>query len=148
LPALVWVASTVITSLELAVNVAFQREHQRTLFTSRLKSFLVLSVGLLTLLLSLLTSTLLPGAERLLWRSHVVPEGVRLAGTLSRVLIIAAPFLFFATFYKLLPRGRVSWRASASGAVLAWILWEATRRVFGSVLARSPALGFVLRRKP
>ena len=141
LPALFWVATTVFASLELAVNVAFERAPRRTVLHTRLKSFALLSVGMIALLASLVTATALPGLERLLWEAGLLPDGTRLAGPLSRVLIILAPLALFATFYKVLPRGRVRWRSAGWGALLALILWESARRVFGRVLVHSPALG-------
>ena len=119
LPALFWVASTVIAALELSVNIAFERVHQRTMLLSRLKSFALLGVGLVVLLTSLVAATSLPGIEQLLWDAHVLPRGTPLAGTISRLLIVVMPFLLFATFYKFLPRGRVRWRSSGWGALLA-----------------------------
>jgi len=143
LPALFWVASTVVAALELSVNIAFERSHQRTVLWSRLKSLALLAIGLLVLLASLVTATSLPGIEQLLWDARVLPQGTRLAGTISRLLIVAMPFLLFATFYKSLPRGRVRWRSAGWGALLAVIGWELVRRAFGGVLAHSPALGLL-----
>jgi membrane protein len=143
LPALFWVASTVLAALELSVNLAFERAHERTVLLSRLKSFALLAVGLLVLLASLVTATSLPGIEQLLWDARVLPQGTRLAGTISRLLIVAMPFLLFATFYKFLPRGRVRWRSAGWGALLALVGWELVRRLFGRVLAHSPALGLL-----
>ncbi len=140
-PALFWVSTTVFASLELAVNVAFQRVPRRTALLARLKSFALVSAGMLVLLASLVTATSLPELERSLWSANVLAEGTRLAGKLSRFLIVLAPLALFATFYKILPRGRVRWRSAAWGALLALGLWETARRVFGQVLVHSPALG-------
>jgi len=141
LPALFWVSTTVFASLELAVNVAFQRIPRRTVVLARLKSFALVSVGMIALLASLIAATLLPRLERALWEANVLAEGTRLAGSFSRALIVLAPLALFATFYKVLPRGRVRWRSAGWGALLALALWEAARRVFGRVLVHSPALG-------
>jgi membrane protein len=141
LPALFWVATTVFASLSLAVNVAFERTRRRTVVLARLKSFALVSVGMIALLASLVASTSLHRLERLLWEATVLPEGTRLAGSFSRFLIVLAPLALFATFYKVLPRGRVRWRSAGWGALLALALWEAARRVFGRVLVHSPALG-------
>jgi len=141
LPALFWVSTTVFASLSFAVNVAFERTRRRTVVRARLKSFALVSVGMIALLASLVASTSLPRLERLLWEANVLPEGTRLAGSFSRFLIVLAPLALFATFYKVLPRGRVRWRSAGWGALLALALWEAARRVFGRVLVHSPALG-------
>ncbi len=141
LPALLWVSTTVFASLELAVNVAFQRIPRRTVVLARLKSFALVSVGMLALLASLVAATSLAGLERSLWKANMLAEGTHLAGSLSRSLIVLAPLVLFATFYKILPRGKVRWRSAGWGAWLALVLWEAARRVFGRVLVHSPALG-------
>jgi membrane protein len=140
-PALFWVSTTVFASLELAVNVAFERVPRRTVLLARLKSFALVSAGILLLLASLVTATALPGLERSLWEANVLSEGTRLTGSLSRLLIVFAPLVLFATFYKVLPRGRVRWRSAGWGALLALALWETARRIFGRVLTHSPALG-------
>lgn len=140
-PVLFWVSSTVFASLELAVNIAFERIPRRTWVRARLKSFALVSTGMAILLASLVSATFIPTLERLLWDAGVLDEGTRLAGTLSRMLLVITPLALFATFYKVLPRGRVRWRAAGWGALLALGLWETARRVFGLVLVRSPALG-------
>jgi len=143
LPALFWVSTTVFASLELAINVAFERIPRRTVVLARLKSFALVFVGMITLLASLVAATVLPRLERTLWEASMLPEGTRLAGTASRLLIVLAPLVLFATFYKVLPRGRVRWRSAGWGALLALGLWEAARRIFGRVLVHSPALGLL-----
>jgi len=143
LPALFWVATTVFASLELAVNVAYERIPRRTVVLARLKSFALVFVGMITLLASVVAATVLPRLERMLWEAKMLPEGTHLAGSLSRFLIVVAPLVLFATFYKVLPRGRVRWRSAGWGALLALGLWEAARRVFGRVLVHSPALGLL-----
>lgn len=143
LPALFWVSTTVFASLELAINAAYERIPKRTVVLARLKSFALVSVGMILLVASLVAATVLPRLERTLWEANVLPEGTRLAGWLSRWLIVVAPLVLFATFYKVLPRGHVRWRSAAWGALLALGLWEAARRVFGLVLVHSPALGLL-----
>ena len=143
LPALFWVATTVFASLELAVNAAYERIPRRTVVLARLKSFALVFLGMIVLLASLVAATVLPRLERTLWEASVLPEGTRLAGWLSRWLIIVAPLVLFATFYKVLPRGHVRWRSAGWGALLALCLWEAARGLFGRVLAHSPALGLL-----
>ncbi|NIM02284.1 MAG: YihY family inner membrane protein [Acidobacteria bacterium] len=142
-PALVWVSTTVFASLELAINVAFERLPRRTVVLARLKSFALVFVGMIALLASLVAATVIPRLERMLLEANVLAEGTRLAGSVSRFLIIVAPWVLFATFYKVLPRGYVRWRSAGQGALLALLLWEAARRIFGLVLVRSPALGLL-----
>lgn len=143
LPTLIWVSTTVFASLELAINAAFERINYRTVLLARLKSFALMFFGMFALLASVVAATGIPRLERLLWKANLLAEGTRLAGSLSLFLIVVAPLLLFATFYKVLPHGHVRWRSAAQGAVLALVLWEAARRVFGLVLVHSPALGML-----
>ncbi len=143
LPALVWVSTTVFASLELAINVAFERLPRRTIVLARLKSFALVFLGMIALLGSLVAATVIPRLERMMWKADLLADETPLAGSFSRFLIVVAPLLLFAVFYKVLPRGHVRWRSAGQGALLALVLWEAARRLFGLVLVRSPALGLL-----
>jgi membrane protein len=140
-PVLLWVASHALSSLEIAVNIAFGTTPQRRFWLSRLKAFAGLSGGVLLLggtavaghVASWLNdSYALAGAPAFLSpRAHVV----------SAAALLIVTFVVFTLFYKWLPRGKVSWAAAARAAVVAVVLWEGARRAFGGLLARSPAFG-------
>jgi YihY family inner membrane protein len=134
LPALLWAATTAFSAFELAVNVAFGTAHRRRFWLSRLKAFVAVS-GIAILL-----------AASTLW-NQVVPSLEGPGGAGASWLSAAAAFLTayggFVVLYKLLPRGRVSWGATARAAVPAVILWEGARLVFGGLLRRSPVFGLL-----
>jgi membrane protein len=141
-PVLIWVASHAFSALEIAVNVAFGTTPQRRFWISRLKAFVGLSGGVL-----LLGATVVAG-HLSLWLDGVYSRtGAPLAlspraRVVSTVALLAVTFVVFSLFYKWLPSGKVSWWSAARAALVAVVLWEGARRVFGGLLATSPAFGF------
>lgn len=142
-PALIWVGTTAISSLEKAVNVAFGSPPRRRIWYGRLKGFAILAVGWLTLGTTVLVNMLLPrldGYRRALGLPEIA-GGVARAG--SYTLTLAMSFLVFLLFFKMLPRTRVSLRAAGPAALLCLVLWEAARHLFGSILLHSRAFGLL-----
>lgn len=143
LPALLWVATTAFSALEQAVNVAFGTGGRGGLWRARLKAITILAAGWLLLGGMLLMRAALALLKR--YREMVsLPEsgsGLARAGSYAGLLVVS--FLIFVLFFKFLPRTHVSWRAAGSGGLLALALWEGARRLFGSVLLHSPALGLL-----
>jgi membrane protein len=143
IPALAWAASSVFASLDLAVNIAFERSRQRRFAWTRLKAFALIGVGLVALWATTLVAAVLPGIERLAWEREFLPDGVRIAGGLGRLFLLVLPFALFTIFYKILPRGNVSLRDCAMGASLTLLLWQGLYFAFGMLVSHSPALGLV-----
>jgi membrane protein len=140
-PVLLWVASHAFSSLEIAVNVAFGTTPQRRFWLSRLKAFAGLSGGVL-----LLGGTVVAGHVASWLSTYYALAGAPAflsprAHLVSAAALLIVTFVVFTFFYKWLPRGKVSWGAAARAAVVAIVLWEGARRVFGGLLARSPAFG-------
>jgi membrane protein len=142
-PGLIWVATSAFSALEYAINVANGTVPLRKFWHSRLKAFLVLAAGWLLLGLSLVSGSLLPWLERVQQAVGVSADAIDLPGLGSYPVQLGGTLLVFAAFYKLLPRGRVRWSAAGTGAVIALILWDTSRRIFTLVLARSPAFGLL-----
>lgn len=142
MPALLWAATTAFSAFELAVNVAFGSAHRRRFWLSRLKAFVAVS-GIAILLAA---STLWNQVMAVLM-SASGPEALVGTGPGASWLSSGAAFLAayggFVVLYKLLPRGRVSWSATAKAAIPAVILWEGARLVFGGLLRRSPVFGLL-----
>jgi len=142
IPVLLWVASHAFSSLEVAINVAFGTTPQRRFWLSRLKAFAGLSGAVL-----LLGATVVAGHVASWLDGYYASTGAPLslsprAHFVSTAALLAVTFLVFTLFYKWLPRGKVAWWAAARAALVAVVLWEGARHVFGGLLSRSPAFGF------
>lgn len=141
IPALVWVASHAFSALEVAVNVAFGTTPQRRFLLSRLKAFAGLSGGVILLggtLVATHVAAWLDEYRRQLGAPSMLSPRAHLV---SAAALVAVTFVVFTLFYKLLPRGRVAWGASARAAGVAVVLWEGARHAFGALIAKSPAFG-------
>jgi len=142
LPALFWVASHAFSAIEIAVNVAYGTTPQRRFLLSRLKAFAGLFGGVVVLAGTAVASHLALLASRyyeLVGAPPLFSPRERLASGLG---LLAVAFGVFTLFYKLLPRGRIAWTAAAQAGIVAVILWEGARQVFGGILRMSPAFGF------
>jgi membrane protein len=140
-PALLWVATTVFSSLEAAVNVAFGSARRRSLWRGRLKAFAILGLACVALGVTItFRASVSLRAEYAAFLSLAAAPSL-LDQILSYLALMAASFLVFLLFYKWLPRTSVSWRAAGAGALFSLVLWDGARRVFGEILLRSPAFG-------
>jgi len=142
-PGLIWVATSAFSALEYAINVTSGTAPLRRFWHSRLKALLVLASGWLLLGGSLVFSSLIPSLERLRESLSLPGSPLELPAIGAYPVQLVAAFSVFTAFYKLLPRGAVSWSAAATGGGLALLLWEGARRVFTTLLARSPAFGLL-----
>ncbi|MBZ5640525.1 MAG: YihY/virulence factor BrkB family protein [Acidobacteriia bacterium] len=143
IPALVWVATTALTTLEGAVNVAFGTLPRRKYWLSKLKAFAGASGVTVLLFGTLAANHAAAWLDRYRTRLKLPPVLGPRAAWFSYVALLVAAFATFATFYKLLPRGRIRWRSALSAALVALILWDIARRIFGSVLVHSPTFGLL-----
>jgi YihY family inner membrane protein len=142
LPALFWVASHAFSALEIAVNVAYGTTPQRRFLLSRLKAFAGLSGGVLLLAGSAVASHVALFLSRYYELVGAPPLFSPRAQFASSAGLLAVAFGVFTLFYKLLPRGRIAWSAAARAGVVAVVLWEAARQVFGGIIRQSPTFGF------
>ncbi len=143
IPGLVWVATSAFTTLEGAVNVAFGTLPRRKFWLSKLKAF-VGATGVTVLLIG----TLLANQGVAFVARYQAQPGLRPslgpgAPLATYLILLLAAFVSFATFYKILPRGKIRWRNTALAALVTVVLWDLARRVFASVLFRSPAFGLL-----
>jgi membrane protein len=143
IPVLLWVASHAFSSLEVAVNVAFGTTPQRRFWLSRLKAFAGLSGGVIVLGATVVAGHLASWLDGYYARSGAPRAFSPRAHVVSVIGLVAVTFMVFTLFYKMLPRGKVAWSAAARAAVIAVVLWEGARQLFGGLLARSPAFGFL-----
>jgi len=143
LPAMIWVATYALASLELAINAIFGTVALRKAWHSRLKALAFLGLGWMLMGASLLYATVLPHLRKLLeWLGLPDPPGpVTAAG--SALLFFLVRYLILVLIFKALPRCQVEWQAAAAGAILASLLLEGAHQLFGLVLLRSPAFGLL-----
>lgn len=143
LPVLIWVATIALSALEHAVNVTFGTTKLGKPWHPPLKAVAILGLGWSVLGLSLLLNMLIALLDR--YRSFFDLSRVpgRVVSLVSYLSLLAASYLAFLLFYKLLPRTRVRWRAAAAGALIAVVLWEGARRLFGGILLISPTFGLL-----
>jgi len=142
-PVLIWVASNAFSSLEVAVNVAFGTTPLRRFWLSRFKAFAGLSAAVIVLGATVVVGHLASWLDR--YYSQI--GAPRIFSPTERVFSVlglgVVTFVVFTLFYKTLPRGKVAWGAAARAALIAVVLWEASRQVFGRLLAKSPAFGLL-----
>ena len=142
LPGLVWVATSAFLSLELAVNVAFRTVAKRRFWLAQLKAFL----GSLLAGTLLVISAAVSQAVAWVHRSRDAFGLPPLRGpvpSLSTAAHLVTTVGAFTLLYKILPRGRVRWRVAGAAATVAVVVWELARRIFGSLLERSPGFGLL-----
>jgi membrane protein len=140
-PVLLWVASNAFSSLEVAVNVAFDSTPQRRFWLSRLKAFGGLWGGVLLLSGTVVAGHVASWLDGYYVRTGAPPSLSPGAHVVSAAALLVVSFVVFTLFYKWLPSGRVRWSAAARAAVVAVVLWEGARHAFGSLLSGSPAFG-------
>jgi YihY family inner membrane protein len=143
IPALLWVSLSAFASLSRAINVAFGTDPTYRFWMSQLKAFAAVTISALLLVLSAASIHALAWLERYRERLELPPVLGPGAMWGSFALSLIVSFTAFFVFYKMLPHGKVSWRASATGALVAVVLWEGARRLFGLVLARSVSYGIL-----
>ena len=142
-PVLLWVASHAFSSLEVAVNVAFGTTPLRRFWLSRLKAFAGLSGCVIVLGGTVVGGHLATWLDRYYTRTGAPRFLSPTARLFSFLGLVAVTFGVFTLFYKTLPRGRVHWGAAARAALIAVVLWEGARQVFGGLLVKSPTFGFL-----
>jgi membrane protein len=141
-PVLLWVASHAFSSLEVAINVAFGTTPQRRFWLSRLKAFAGLSGAVILLGATVIAGHVASWLDSYYARTGAPSSLSPRAHVVSTLSLLAVSFGVFTLFYKWLPRGKVAWSAAAQAAIVAVVLWEGARHVFGGILAKSPGFGF------
>jgi membrane protein len=142
LPALFWVASHTFSALEIAVNVAYGTTPRRRFLLSRLKAFAGLFGGVIVLAGTAVASHVALLASRYYELTGAPPLFSPRERLVSGLGLLVVAFGVFTLFYKLLPRGKIAWSAAARAGVVAVILWEGARQIFGGIIRVSPAMGF------
>lgn len=137
---LIWVATTVFSQLQNALNAVWEisppeRGGIRRYVRKRFISFvIVIGIGVL-LMASLVLSTFISALQRVINQPF---DELSLVMQLSDIIIswVVIAFLF-ALIYKLLPSARIAWREVLPGAVLAALLFTLGKFLIAFYLTRS-----------
>lgn len=132
---LIWVALSLFSSLESSVNFILRFPSRYGMFKGFLRQNLVGLIAMagfgFLLLLSVALTMLLSVLERISW--NIGGVYIPLGGFWKAFdLMVSFSLTFFVFFgiYKFMARGKVSWRNSAIGAIVAGISWEIAKRAF------------------
>lgn len=132
---LIWVALSLFSSLESSVNFILRFPSRYGMFKGFLRQNLVGLVAMAVFGFLLLFSTALTMflsiLERISWNigGVYIPLGGFWKAFDLMVSFALTLFVFFG-IYKFMARGKVPWRNSAIGAIVAGISWEIAKRAF------------------
>jgi membrane protein len=137
LATLAWTGSQALVTLESALNAQWGVRGRPFLASRLLALLLVMLVGLLFLVSTLATGWLAALARwRAPWPGGSLDRLPVVWQVASRLLPLAVSTVMFTLLYRLLPNRPVSWRAAASGALVAATAWEAAKYGYAALLAR------------
>ena len=128
---LLWIGTTVMASLEQAINVAW-RLGQRGFVRRRLLALVVLLAAYALLVVSFVLTASLSAARSMDIRVFgVLPSSWPWIWTLAAYIIpLALSVGTFTLVYKVLPNTRVEWRVAFAGGVFAGMAWELAKHLF------------------
>ncbi|HZQ05005.1 MAG TPA: YihY/virulence factor BrkB family protein [Anaerolineae bacterium] len=127
--ALLWSASGVFDVIQTALDRAWRVPHSRAFWQQRLISLIVIVAMGALFVFSIVISAFTSDVVRAMFGR--TRDSIEIAGdVLSLVFSVAA----FAGLYKLFPHAKVTWRTVLPGALVAAILWEIAKGVYGLYL--------------
>ncbi len=127
--ALFWSASGVFDVLQAALDRAWRVPHSRAFWQQRLISLVVITAMGILFVLSIAVSAITNDVVRA--ALTITRDSIELGGGVLSLLFSAAAF---AGLYKLLPHAQVKWRTVLPGAIVAAILWEIAKGIYGLYL--------------
>lgn len=129
-----WSGSTMIVTLEMAMNHIWNVEERRSYVTKRLISFAVLVILVVLLGLSFAMTAAITAI-----RSHNLIPWVLDMGwfwdLLTYLVPLAITIVTFTLFYEILPNTKVPRASAFAGGLLAGLLWEAAKYAFSYYVA-------------
>ena len=137
-----WAGSWVFNVIENAINRLWGTRPRTFLHGRGLTLAMIGSIGLL-LALSVFVTSLLVALRQLASRltprqlertAWLVPVGDAFWQLVFYVLSVLVTIALFTLIYRVMPNGRVTLRDSIPGAVVAGLLWEASKYAFASSL--------------
>jgi membrane protein len=128
---LIWAAIGLLVSLENAANRIYRAPRGRSWVMRVGIYWTVLTLGPLLLLL------VLYAAKFWLSTASALPVVGPLFALLGQFGSLAGSFLALALLYRLMPNTAVRWRPAVGGALVAAMLWDATKWGFGLYVSRA-----------
>ncbi len=136
--AVLWLSTWIFTSMENALNRAWQVRKRRSFWESRVRSIALMLLGGILLLTSAGIAAFVSAIRSR--ATDQVPEFAQdqIINWMWSSLLLACGFIIaiivFFCIYKLMPDRRVLWQEAISGAIVAAALWEIGAYVFVRLL--------------
>jgi membrane protein len=128
---LIWAALGLLISFEDAANRIYRAPRGRGWLTRIGIYWTVLTLGPILLLV------VLYAVQYWLGQAEALPVAGPLFAFLGEKGSLAGSFLALALLYKLLPNTLVRWRPALTGALVAAVLWDASKWAFGLYVSRA-----------
>jgi membrane protein len=131
----IWSSSWIFSFAESAINRAWDAEHQKTFWESRLRSIAFMALGGTSLLVSAWITAFVSNArERVGDRIPASVEDSQLFSWLWSFLLLGTglciAILMFTFIFEWIPHRRVYWREAFSGSVVFVLMWEIGSIIF------------------
>jgi YihY family inner membrane protein len=136
--AVLWLSTWIFSSMENALNRAWNVHTRRTFWESRLRSITLMLLGGMLLLTSagitwIVSVLRLEATDRVPAFAQDQIIGWLWSGILLTSGFLIAIVVFFCV-YKLMPDRKVLWQQAISGAIIAAVLWEIASSIFVRLL--------------
>ncbi len=130
---LIWAGSAAILGLETSINFAWSRNPRRSFVAKRLLGTLMMLVFGLILASSLAASVTVSAIRNMnLEIGGLTPSQWPLLWKFARILLpLFIAIATFTTIYWIIPTKRIPWRVALFGGVVAGVLWELAKQLFG-----------------
>lgn len=135
----VWASSWIFTFIESSINRAWDIPNQRTFWESRLRTFLLMAMGGISLLSSAAITAFI-SAARVRAAAHIAvsEQASYILGWFWYFVLLGAGLLLavlvFASVFKWTPHCKVFWKEAFSGALVSTVLWEIGSMIFLKVV--------------
>lgn len=138
-----WVASSSVEALRVALNRAFDVDRVRPFWRRRLEGLGVVLLGAGAILAAMILAFGGPALWPLLAENEALGAPPALWRALRYLLPAGLVFLTLSGFYLLLPDYRLRWYEAVPGAAVATALWALGVRLFSEFMAHVPDYSLV-----
>ena len=140
IPALLWTASALLSSFRSGMEAVFGAITEQSFVHVKAKDVLGTIIFIFLVIASTLLHPLASAFEGLLF--PILPDGLFITGMLVRIVAFISPPMLFMFIYRTLPPKRLPWSTIRNATLLAWILWESARILFGWYVGSTTGFGF------